>query len=99
MDIGYVEMHGTGTQAGDIAEMCSVTDVFAPEIPCRRDDNPLFVGALKVRKFPLSVLSHQFSVNGRFQGNIGHSEAVRTSFLQNSTEKSNKEASPPECRL
>lgn len=30
-DIGYVEMHGTGTQAGDSAEMRSVVETFAPD--------------------------------------------------------------------
>ncbi|KAL4870267.1 hypothetical protein BDV12DRAFT_166486 [Aspergillus spectabilis] len=29
--ISYVEMHGTGTQAGDAVEMQSVLDVFAPD--------------------------------------------------------------------
>ena len=29
-DIGYVEMHGTGTQAGDGREMASVSQTFAP---------------------------------------------------------------------
>ncbi|KAI1129226.1 polyketide synthase [Nemania abortiva] len=28
--VSYVEMHGTGTQAGDASEMSSVLDVFAP---------------------------------------------------------------------
>ncbi|KAK6822561.1 type I iterative polyketide synthase [Apiospora arundinis] len=30
LEVGYVEMHGTGTQAGDPTEMRSVTSVFAP---------------------------------------------------------------------
>jgi monodictyphenone polyketide synthase len=30
LDVGYVELHGTGTQAGDSNELRSVTDVFAP---------------------------------------------------------------------
>ncbi|PYH96131.1 conidial yellow pigment biosynthesis polyketide synthase [Aspergillus ellipticus CBS 707.79] len=30
-DVSYVEMHGTGTQAGDAVEMQSVLDVFAPD--------------------------------------------------------------------
>ncbi|KAL2846353.1 melanin synthase [Aspergillus pseudoustus] len=46
-DVGYVEMHGTGTQAGDGTEMRSVADVFAPAKPARGKENPLFVGALK----------------------------------------------------
>lgn len=43
-DVGYIEMHGTGTQAGDSAEMSSVTSVFAQR---RSESNPLYVGAVK----------------------------------------------------
>lgn len=48
LSVGYVEMHGTGTQAGDKNEMTSVTSVFAPEN--RRsgvNDIPLHVGTVK----------------------------------------------------
>jgi acyl transferase domain-containing protein len=45
LDISVIEMHGTGTQAGDLNEMRSVTQVFAPESRPRND--PLFLGALK----------------------------------------------------
>lgn len=48
LDVSYVEMHGTGTQAGDTNEMKSVTDVFAPPEPTVRDDDrPLYIGAIK----------------------------------------------------
>ncbi|OJJ32995.1 hypothetical protein ASPWEDRAFT_115577 [Aspergillus wentii DTO 134E9] len=30
-EISYIEMHGTGTQAGDAVEMKSVLDIFAPD--------------------------------------------------------------------
>ncbi|EME39782.1 polyketide synthase-like protein [Dothistroma septosporum NZE10] len=46
-EISYVEMHGTGTQAGDGIEMTSVTNVFAPRHRQRRDDQPVFLGAIK----------------------------------------------------
>ncbi|KAL9126313.1 MAG: hypothetical protein Q9217_004613 [Psora testacea] len=46
-DIGYVEMHGTGTQAGDATEMRSVTNTFAPSHRRRRPDQPLYLGAVK----------------------------------------------------
>ena len=46
-DISYVEMHGTGTQAGDGIEMESVTSVFAPRSRRRRADQPLYLGAVK----------------------------------------------------
>jgi len=44
--VGYVEMHGTGTQAGDATEMSSVLEVFAPQDrPARQD--PVFLGSAK----------------------------------------------------
>lgn len=42
--VSYVEMHGTGTQAGDYVEMSSVLSTFAND---RSKDNPLAVGAVK----------------------------------------------------
>ncbi|KAK4210046.1 hypothetical protein QBC37DRAFT_475210 [Rhypophila decipiens] len=42
--VRYVEMHGTGTQAGDVVEMTSVTAAFGSQ---RTHDNPLFVGGVK----------------------------------------------------
>lgn len=45
-EISYVEMHGTGTQAGDTNEMESVTGVFAPA-GSRLIDNALHIGAVK----------------------------------------------------
>lgn len=47
LDIDYVEMHGTGTQAGDGTEMVSVTNVFAPANRKRPADRPLYLGAVK----------------------------------------------------
>ncbi|KAI0879113.1 polyketide synthase [Hypoxylon argillaceum] len=47
LDVDYVEMHGTGTQAGDGTEMVSVTDVFAPADRHRPSDRPLYLGAVK----------------------------------------------------
>lgn len=46
-DVSYVEMHGTGTQAGDKTEMESVTNVFASRNRQRRLDQPLHLGAVK----------------------------------------------------
>lgn len=43
-DISYVEMHGTGTQAGDAEEMTSVLHTLGQG---RKEDNPLVVGAVK----------------------------------------------------
>lgn len=43
-NIGYIEMHGTGTQWGDLTEIQSVASVFGEG---RTKDNPLVVGAVK----------------------------------------------------
>ncbi|KAL8790015.1 MAG: hypothetical protein Q9195_006564 [Heterodermia aff. obscurata] len=47
LDVDYVEMHGTGTQAGDNAEMQSISNIFAPAKGGRNKDNPLYVGSVK----------------------------------------------------
>ncbi|KAI1380222.1 putative polyketide synthase [Hypoxylon crocopeplum] len=47
LDVSYVELHGTGTQAGDAVESESVSDVFAPLSPRRRPDQRLHLGAVK----------------------------------------------------
>ena len=44
-DVSYIEMHGTGTQAGDGVEMQSVLDVFAPTDRSR--GSPLHLGSAK----------------------------------------------------
>lgn len=60
LDVDYVEMHGTGTQAGDGTEMESVTSVFAPRETKnqrkRPENRPLYLGAVKA--------------------NVGHGEAA-----------------------
>lgn len=43
-EIAYVELHGTGTQAGDVAEMTSVVQVLGQQ---RSKKNVLTVGAVK----------------------------------------------------
>lgn len=45
-DVDVVEMHGTGTQAGDRVEMTAVQSVFASRAEPRRAQ-PLIIGALK----------------------------------------------------
>ncbi|KAH8678863.1 polyketide synthase 1 [Tricladium varicosporioides] len=47
LEVSYVEMHGTGTQAGDGTEMKSVTNVFAPADRKRTAEQPLYLGAVK----------------------------------------------------
>lgn len=46
-EVNYVEMHGTGTQAGDGCEMRSVTDVFAPASRKGTRKKPLHLGSVK----------------------------------------------------
>jgi len=46
-DVSYVEMHGTGTQAGDPTEMGSVLETFAPLRNPRRSDQKVYVGSAK----------------------------------------------------
>ena len=43
-DIDYIEMHGTGTQAGDVTEASSVMNVFADN---RMKEHQLYIGTLK----------------------------------------------------
>lgn len=43
-EVGYIEMHGTGTQAGDLTEVESSTSVFGQG---RLADNSLYIGSAK----------------------------------------------------
>lgn len=47
LDVDLVEMHGTGTQAGDATEIESVTSVFSPATPNRTRTQPLHIGSVK----------------------------------------------------
>ncbi|KAL4887524.1 hypothetical protein BJY04DRAFT_225501 [Aspergillus karnatakaensis] len=47
LDVSFVELHGTGTQAGDSVEITSITDVFAPITKRRSAKQPLHIGAVK----------------------------------------------------
>ena len=47
LDVDFVEMHGTGTQAGDLVEIKSVSNVFAPSTRRRSPKQPLYIGAAK----------------------------------------------------
>lgn len=59
LDVSYVELHGTGTQAGDFEEMKGVLDVYAPNSSrSRRKDQPLYIGSVK------SNMGHGESVAG-----------------------------------
>jgi iterative type I PKS product template protein len=46
-EVSYVEMHGTGTQAGDATEMSSVSGVFAPPSLSRKVNEKLYLGSVK----------------------------------------------------
>ncbi|THV49550.1 hypothetical protein BGAL_0189g00030 [Botrytis galanthina] len=54
-DVGFIEMHGTGTQAGDNVETNSVRNVFAQN---RCKGNPLQIGAVK------AVIGHSEAAAG-----------------------------------
>ncbi|KAB8295214.1 hypothetical protein EYC80_007134 [Monilinia laxa] len=43
-DVDYVEMHGTGTQAGDFTELSAISGVFGNN---RSSNRPLYIGTLK----------------------------------------------------
>lgn len=43
-DVDYVEMHGTGTQAGDFTELSAVSGIFGKN---RSSNRPLYIGTLK----------------------------------------------------
>ncbi|KAK5625728.1 hypothetical protein RRF57_001444 [Xylaria bambusicola] len=47
LDVSYIEMHGTGTQAGDAVEMKSVLEVFAGKRSGRTAAQPLYLGSVK----------------------------------------------------
>ncbi|KAK4977327.1 hypothetical protein LTR28_007483, partial [Elasticomyces elasticus] len=47
LDVSYIELHGTGTQAGDTEEMQGIAQVYAPLVKRRRKDQPLHIGAVK----------------------------------------------------
>lgn len=57
-DVSYVEMHGTGTQAGDGTEMKSVSNVFAPVSRKGTRTQPLHLGTVK------SNVGHGEAVSG-----------------------------------
>ena len=46
-DVNYVEMHGTGTQAGDGTEMKSVSNIFAPASRSGTRKKSLHLGSVK----------------------------------------------------
>ena len=57
--VGYIEMHGTGTQAGDAREMESVLSTFAASSKNPRSDpERLFLGSAKAN------VGHGESVSG-----------------------------------
>ncbi|CAK3990765.1 polyketide synthase [Lecanosticta acicola] len=56
-DVSYVEMHGTGTQAGDATEMRTMLQVFAQDQK-QRGDRPIHVGSVK------SNVGHSESASG-----------------------------------
>ena len=90
-EVGYVEMHATATQAGDVAEMQSVASIFGVD---RAPDNPLYVGGVKasvghgeaVRQnfslianclcFTVGCWNHVFDQIGPYAQNKDHSRSA-----------------------
>jgi monodictyphenone polyketide synthase len=58
LDVSYIELHGTGTQAGDHEEIQGTLEVYAPLNKRRSHDQPLHIGAVK------SNIGHGESVAG-----------------------------------
>lgn len=66
-DISYVEMHGTGTQIGDPAEMGAVASLFKQ----RQGRQPLTVGSVKANVgHSEAVSSHNLLLASVFQSDI-----------------------------
>lgn len=59
-EVSYIEMHGTGTQVGDKAEMGAVSKVFLP----RPHGKPLPVGAIKANIGHSEAVSSNVSLKG-----------------------------------
>jgi acyl transferase domain-containing protein len=59
--VGYVELHGTGTQAGDFAEVSSVLGTFGEG---RTRDSPLVLGAVKANIGHGEAVSFFLSLQG-----------------------------------
>ncbi|KAL3465725.1 hypothetical protein BJX64DRAFT_285328 [Aspergillus heterothallicus] len=55
-DVGYIEAHGTGTQAGDLAEVTSIKSVF--DASTGQKEHPLFLGSIKAN------IGHSESTSG-----------------------------------
>ncbi|KAH6722851.1 putative polyketide synthase [Leptodontidium sp. MPI-SDFR-AT-0119] len=47
LDVSYIELHGTGTQAGDDEEMQGIMEVYAPLTNRRGKGRPLHIGGVK----------------------------------------------------
>jgi iron transport multicopper oxidase len=60
-EVDYVEMHGTGTQAGDSSEMKSVTNVFGQG---RMTNNPLYIGAVKANVGHGEAVRYSLNISG-----------------------------------
>ena len=87
-EISYVEMHGTGTQAGDGIEMTSVTNVFAPRHRQRRPEQTVHLGAIKANVGHAEAASGINSLvkclmmmkNGKIPANVGVKGEMNKTF-------------------
>ena len=87
-EISYVEMHGTGTQAGDGIEMTSVTNVFAPPHRRRKPEQSVHLGAIKANVGHAEAASGINSLvkilmmmkHGKIPANVGIKGEMNKSF-------------------
>lgn len=87
-EISYVEMHGTGTQAGDGIEMTSVTNVFAPRHRQRKPEQTVHLGAIKANVGHAEAASGINSLvkvlmmmkNNKIPANVGIKGEINKSF-------------------
>ena len=87
-EISYVEMHGTGTQAGDGIEMTSVTNVFAPRHRQRKPEQTVHLGAIKANVGHAEAASGINSLvkvllmmkNGKIPANVGIKGEMNKTF-------------------
>ena len=87
-EVSYVEMHGTGTQAGDGIEMTSVTNVFAPRHRQRKPEQTVHLGAIKANVGHAEAASGINSLikvmlmmkNGKIPANVGIKGEMNKTF-------------------
>lgn len=68
---GFLEFHGTGTNAGDPIEVNGVASVFSPT---REPDKPLIIGSVSILTSLAIIFMLRLASKSQIKTNIGHSE-------------------------